>query len=60
VLRGYYDGQMQRYRADRAAAAQLVQVGVAPIDRQLDSAGMAALTNVAAVIMNTPDSYFIR
>src|SRR6185436_2866002 len=36
ALRAYYDAQLTRYGSDRAAAAQLIDVGVSPVDAQVD------------------------
>jgi hypothetical protein len=37
-----------------------VHVGVSPVDPAVDTVSLAALTNVAAAIMNTPDAYSIH
>lgn len=60
LLHAFYNDQLGRYQSDRASATQLVSVGVTPIDRDLDVAQLAALTSVCAVVMNAPDSYFVR
>jgi hypothetical protein len=60
ALRTYYDHQLALYAADRKKAEELVRVGVAPVDAGVDVVKMAALTNVAAAVMNTPDAYSIR
>jgi hypothetical protein len=59
ALRTYYDAQLARYGQDRAAAEQLIKVGVT-VDRQVDAIQLAALINVTTVIMNTPDAYSLR
>jgi hypothetical protein len=59
-LRAYYDAQLTEYSADRSAARDLVTVGVAPVDGQIDVAELAALMNLTAVVMNTPDAYMLR
>ncbi len=59
-LRTYYDGQLQRYAKDPAAAADLLRSGVTPVPAGVDQGRLAALTNVTAVIMNTPDAYTLR
>jgi hypothetical protein len=59
-LRHYFDAQLARYAQDRDAAAQLIKVGVAPVDAQVDPVQLAALMNVTTVIMNTPDAYSLR
>lgn len=60
VLKSYYDQQLQRYQSDPKAAEQLVHVGVEPVDASVNVASLAAMTNVATVVMNAPDSYFIH
>ena len=60
ALRAYYKDQLQVMARDRKKAEELVQVGVAPLDTGVDVSKMAALTNVAAAVMNTPDVYTIH
>jgi hypothetical protein len=59
-LRAYYDAQRQRYATDKEAAAALLRNGVSAAPAGVDEAALAALTNVTAVIMNTPDAYTLR
>jgi hypothetical protein len=59
-MRAYYDHELQRYAQDRGATASLLKVGVTPVDQSLDPVRLAALTNVAAAVMNTPDAYSIH
>ena len=59
-LRPYYDSQLTLFGADRKKAEDLVHVGVEPVDGTVDLAQMAALTNVAAAVMNSPDAYSIH
>jgi hypothetical protein len=60
VMSSYYNQQLQRYQSDPKAAELLVHVGVEPVDASVSVARLAALTNVATVVMNSPDSYFIQ
>jgi len=60
VLSSFYDKQLQIYQADPKAAKQIVHVGVEPVDPSVNVVKLAALTNVVAVTMNAPDSYFIQ
>jgi len=60
ALRNYYDAQLAEMDTDRKKAEEVVHVGVAPIDPTLDVVKMAALSNVAAAVMNTPDAYSIH
>jgi hypothetical protein len=59
-LRAYFDAQLSEYGKDRAAAEQLIKVGVSPVDAQVDPVQLAALMNVTTVILNTPDAYSLR
>ena len=59
-LRTYYDLQLRRYADDEKAAAALLASGVTPVPTAIDKRKLAALTNVTAVIMNTPDAYTLR
>ena len=45
---------------DRTRRAKLVKAGVTPVDPQVDVAQLAALMNLTAVVMNTPDAYSLR
>ena len=38
----------------------MLDVGVVPADPALDRTALAALTNVAALVMNSPDAYTVR
>jgi mono/diheme cytochrome c family protein len=60
VMSSYYNKQLRRYQPDPKAAEQLVNVGVEPVDNSVNVVKLAALTNVATVVMNSPDSYFIQ
>jgi hypothetical protein len=59
-IRAYYEHEVERYSGDRDAAASLLNAGVTPVDRTLDPVRLAALTNVAAAVLNTPDAYSIH
>jgi hypothetical protein len=60
AMRQYVDAQVQRFTADRDAATKLLGTGVTPAEARLDPVQLAAMTNLAAVVMNTPDAYTIR
>jgi hypothetical protein len=60
IMRAYYDAQLQRFAQDRDAAAQLLKVGVTPVDGSVGTVQLAALTNLTTVVMNTPDAYSLR
>ena len=59
-LRTYYDLQLRRYAGDDSAASELLASGVAAVPDGVAKKTLAALTNVTAVIMNTPDAYTLR
>jgi hypothetical protein len=52
ILAQAFDEQLRMYRADTAAAEQLLGVGEAPRDRVLPAADVAATASVASLIMN--------
>lgn len=60
VLQRYFEEQREVFADDPDGAKALVSVGVAPVAEDVDPVTLAALTNVAAVVMNTPDAYMIR
>ena len=60
TMRRYFDTQVQRYNSDPAAAAELIGVGVAPVDLKMPAPELAAMMNLTTVVMNTPDAYSLR
>ncbi len=60
ILRDYYRLERTAYEGNDAKIAGALDVGVAPVDSALDRASLAALTNVAALVMNSPDAYTVR
>ncbi len=56
----YYEDQRTTFGADTDKARALLEVGVTEPDSSLDVGTLAALTNVAAVVMNSPDAYAVR
>jgi len=56
VLRGVYERQLARFRAQPAAAADLLRVGEAPADATLDPAELAAWAMVASALLNTDEA----
>ncbi len=56
VLRNLYADQLNRYRADPAAADKLIAVGMSPPDLDLDPIELAAMTNVCATIMSLDET----
>jgi len=59
-LRDYYKSQLALFGADAKKASEVVHIGVTPVDASVDLTKMAALTQVAAVAMNTPDAYSVH
>jgi hypothetical protein len=60
ILRDYYAQQRAAYVGNDAKIANVLDVGVVPADAALDRAELAALTSVAALVMNSPDAYTVR
>ena len=52
ILTESFEDYFDRYRADRQAALELVNVGDSPRDETLDIAELASYTMVASMIMN--------
>ena len=60
VLRDYYTQQRAAYGGNETKIAGVLDVGVVPADPALDRTALAALTNVAALVMSSPDAYTVR
>jgi hypothetical protein len=60
LLRRYYGEQREIFARDEQKAAALLGVGVAKSDPALDRASLAAMANVAALVMSSPDAYTVR
>ncbi|MEO8313223.1 MAG: DUF1553 domain-containing protein [Pseudomonadota bacterium] len=60
ALRDYYGSETKRFAGKSGSADKLLQHGVAPINPGIDRTQLAALTMVAAVVMNSPDAYMLR
>ena len=60
VLRDYYREQLAAYGGNDAKIASVLDIGVVPADPALDRTSLAALTNVAALVMSSPDAYTVR
>jgi mono/diheme cytochrome c family protein len=60
ALKAFYESELVRFAGEKKKAEELVHVGVTPVDPAVDIVQMAALTNVAAAVMNTPDAYSIH
>jgi hypothetical protein len=60
LLEGYYAERRAALAASDAKVAALLNVGVVPADAGLDRVSLAAMTSVAALVMNSPDAYTVR
>jgi hypothetical protein len=60
ALREFYKSEAARFTGDKKQAVDLVHLGVAPVDPALDVIQLAALTNVASAVMNSPEAYTIH
>ena len=60
LLTKYRDAQIAHMTDARDDVAKLMDIGVAPADTTLDQTQVAALTMVAAAVMNSPDAYTLR
>jgi hypothetical protein len=56
VLEQLHDQQLAAYRADQAAALQLLAVGESPRNEKLDPAELAAWTMVASAVLNLDET----
>ena len=59
-LASFYADQRATLAADPGKARSLLAVGVTQPDANLDPVELAAMTNVAALVMNSPDAYMVR
>jgi len=59
-LTSYYDAELKRFSADTSKVQAVIHIGVTPVDTTVDPVRLAALTNVASAVMNTPDAYSIH
>jgi hypothetical protein len=60
LLERYYAAQRAALATNDAKVAELLKVGVVSPDPGLDRVSLAAMTNVAALVMNSPDAYTVR
>ena len=52
--------QRTMFAENEQKAASLLDVGVTQADAELERAALAAMTSVAALVMNSPDAYTVR
>ncbi len=60
ILTKYREEQVAHMAGAREDVAKLMKIGVAPAKENLDPVQVAALTMVAAAVMNSPDAYTLR
>jgi hypothetical protein len=60
LLLKYRETQVAHMAGARDDVQKLMSIGVAPADTTLDQPQVAALTMVAAAVMNSPDAYTLR
>jgi hypothetical protein len=60
LLMKYREAQVAHMRTAHDDVAKLMSIGIAPADASLDRTQVAALTMVAAAVMNSPDAYTLR
>jgi hypothetical protein len=60
LLMSYREAQVAHMTTAHEDVTRLMSIGVAPADITLDQTQVAALTMVAATVMNSPDAYTLR
>jgi hypothetical protein len=60
LLGRYYREQGDVFANNAQKTANLLGIGVTAPDPQIDPAALAAMTSVAALVMNSPDAYTVR
>jgi hypothetical protein len=60
ILERYYHEQVAYFAENSERAAEAVAVGVTAVDPALDIIELAAMANVAALLMNAPDTYVVK
>jgi Protein of unknown function (DUF1553)/Protein of unknown function (DUF1549)/Planctomycete cytochrome C len=56
ILKGVYASQLEKFRADKAAAEKLLNVGESPRNDKLDTAELAAWTMTANALLNLDET----
>ena len=56
ILTSGYSDHVTRYQKDKDSAVALAEIGKSNRDKKLDPAELAALTNIASVIMNLDET----
>jgi hypothetical protein len=60
ALQDLYQQQLAAFSLEPERAAMLLGVGVTALASNLDQASLAAMTQVAAVVLSSPDAYTVR
>ena len=60
LLSEFYSRELEEYNANPVKRRALLNVGVLPAQEDLDPAALAAMTQVAGLVMNSPDAYTVR
>jgi hypothetical protein len=59
LIGDYYRSQLQAYAEQPRKVEDLLSIGVMPLEAAEPSARLAALTNVATLVMNSPDAFTV-
>jgi hypothetical protein len=59
-MRTFRDSRLARFAAHPDDARKLTAIGVAPVDPSVDRIQLAALSEVAAAVLNSPDAYSLH
>jgi hypothetical protein len=60
LLSDFYSRELNEYGANPEKTRALLELGVVPAPDSLGPAELAAMTQVAALVMNSPDAYTVR
>jgi hypothetical protein len=60
LLRGYYLEQRTMFAENEEKTASLLDVGMTRAEPELERSALAAMTSVAALVMNSPDAYTVK
>jgi hypothetical protein len=60
ALKTFHASRLAQFAARPKDAAKLTSLGVSPVDPGVDRIQLAALSEVAAVVLNSADAQFIR
>ena len=60
LINAFYADQLTVYSEDESKARALINTGITQPDPTVDPMTLAALTNVAALVMNSPEAWTVR